>query len=362
MTHNFDSTADPSAGQARPPKPVPLQVIPEHIPAELKALKQWVCWRYWWDEESGKWTKPPYRPTDGNATSHNANEGKYWTSFEFALQRYLDSQSESWRFDGIGLVLLPENNITGFDLDHCRDPETGEVNPWALDIIQQAQTYWEVSPSGTGLRGFASGHKPGSRCREVTIGFEMYTSSRYLCISGHHLDSTPPTIDAVQDGIDTIYAQMFPPTARVDGPSHNGTYSAYPDEVILDAARREKHAAEFVALYDHGDIRNYTHSDGSPDPSRADAALCRRLSFYSKHEEQLDRLFRGSALNRPKWESRADYRASTITLAIQSTPDQWSGPARNGHPQVSDEEEPIYHETGVQMDSTSTEEQEILST
>jgi putative DNA primase/helicase len=136
MTHEFDNNVDLSSGQARPPKPVPLTVIPEHIPAELKALPQWVCWRYTWNSEAGKWIKKPLRPKDGNATSHNAKEAKYWTSFEFAYQRYLDSQSESWRFDGIGLVLLPENVIVGFDLDHCREPETGEVKPWALDVVR----------------------------------------------------------------------------------------------------------------------------------------------------------------------------------------------------------------------------------
>jgi hypothetical protein len=347
MAYKPNNTVDETTGQDRPPKPIPLPVIPESIPPKLKALDQWVCWRYAWDPEADKWTKVPLNPRTGNLAS--STDPKTWTSFDFAYQRYQDSQTNSWRFDGIGYTLLPVNQFVGFDLDHCRDAETGEVKPWALDVVRQVPTYWEISPSGTGLRGFASGLKPGSRCRNDAIGFEMYTSGRYLCISGRCLDHSMPTIQPVQDGIDAIYQQMFPePQHRpsMNGAISNGTYPEYSDELILEAARREKHAAEIIALYDRGDLRKHTHADGSPDPSRGDAALLRRLAFYSKHEEQLDRLFRGSALNRPKWESRADYRHQSIVFAIQSTPDHWHGPSgasRNGQPHVSDEEEPPYH-------------------
>jgi len=335
---------DPSekSGQNIPPKPVPLLVIADAIPDQLKEVCQWGLWRYAWDDDAQKWTKPPLTRIGNLASSTNP---KTWDSFEKAYQTYLKSQDQPYRFDGLGFFLLPKNLMTGFDLDHCRDPQTGEVKPWAVAIVHQAQTYWERSPSATGLRGFGLGHKPGSRCRNDEVGFEMYQSARFLCITGHHLDGTPATIEPIQEAIDAIYHQQFPPQTFTSGNSpngSNGTFPEYPDDIIMDAARREKHAAEIVALYDHGDIRNYTHPDGSPYPSRADAALLRRLAFYSKHEEQLDRLFRLSALNRSKWEGRADYRHRTITFAIKSTPDQWTGPK----PHVSDEEEAPYHSFG----------------
>ena len=88
------------------------------------------------------------------------------------------------------------------------------LTPWALTIVEQLPTYWEISPSGTGLRGFGYGRKPGSRCRAGD--FEMYVSGRYLCITGHHLEGTPASIEAVQDGIDAIYAQMFPTQQPAD--------------------------------------------------------------------------------------------------------------------------------------------------
>ena len=71
--------------------------------------------------------------------------------------------------------------------------------------------------------------------------------------------------------------------------------------------------ADFIALFDEGNRQRHLHDDGSPDYSRSDAALMRLLTFFTKHEEQLDRLFRVSAFNRPKWESRADYRHGLLT-------------------------------------------------
>ena len=69
------------------------------------------------------------------------------------------------------------------------------------------------------------------------------------------------------------------------------------------------------------------------DHSRADLALCRLIAFYTQDPEQIDRLFRQSALFRSKWE-RADYREWTITKAIETTPERWRGVSaeRNGQP------------------------------
>jgi hypothetical protein len=318
--------ADRSVGQERPPKPSALPVIPEAIPPELKALSQWVVWRYTWDDDRQDWTKVPLNPRTGNKAS--STNPKTWTSFDFAYQRYQESQTESWRFDGIGLVLRPENNLIGFDLDDCRNPETSTIAPWALKIVEQVRTYWEISTSGTGLRGIGKGRKPGSRCR--TGDFEMYTHGRYLCITGHHLEGTPTTIEAVQEAIDTIYAKMFPSQERQT--SSNG-HSPHADDVaILNDLRRFKNGAKFSRLFDDGDISEY---DGNH--SVADQGLCRLIAFRTQDPDQVDRIFRLSALCRGKWESRADYRDQTIARAITHVRDRYQGVSAESNGQPSEE-------------------------
>jgi hypothetical protein len=54
--------------------------------------------------------------------------------------------------DGIG-VALKGRNLGGVDLDHCRDPETGMIEPWAKERLQQFPgAYVEATVSGKGLR------------------------------------------------------------------------------------------------------------------------------------------------------------------------------------------------------------------
>jgi len=42
----------------------PTAAVPqfEEIPEELRALKQWVLWRYIWKEDQGAWAKLPVQP------------------------------------------------------------------------------------------------------------------------------------------------------------------------------------------------------------------------------------------------------------------------------------------------------------
>lgn len=51
-------------------------------------------------------------------------------------------------------------NFTYVDLDKCRNPETGDVEPWALDLIEWLDTYTEISASGAGFHLVAQGTVP----------------------------------------------------------------------------------------------------------------------------------------------------------------------------------------------------------
>lgn len=147
-----------------------------------------------------------------------------------------------------------------------------------------------------------------------------------MCITGHHLDGTPTSIEPVQQGIDTVYAEMFPRQARQV--SSNGDSPHHEDDVLLARLRSWKNGPKFCRLFDDGDTSEY---DG--DDSRADQGLCRLIAFGTRDPEQVNRLFKISALHRSKWE-RADYRDRTITKAIEFTQEHWRGVSteRNGHP------------------------------
>lgn len=175
---------------------------------ELKRRRQWVAWRY--EERNGRMTKPPVSPITGFGASHSkpSTWGTYRQACDYAERKGLP---------GIGYVLSEDDDLTGADLDKVRDPTTGHLEPWAQAIIELAETYTEISPSGTGLRLIWRG-KVEKTLKSDPCHVEIYGSLRYLTITGWHLDGTPEdilpaplTLTALQDRVAAWKAETAPP-------------------------------------------------------------------------------------------------------------------------------------------------------
>lgn len=141
-----------------------------NIPRELRQLRQWVCWRS--VQRDGKPTKMPVQPSGAAASS---TDPKTWSTFDHVTKT-------KGQFNGIGFVLTKRAGYTGVDFDKCRDPETGETEAWALDIIRELDSYTEVSQSGTGWHVIIKGtlRADGNKCGRL----EMYDCKRYFCMTG----------------------------------------------------------------------------------------------------------------------------------------------------------------------------------
>jgi primase-polymerase (primpol)-like protein len=86
-----------------------------------------------------------------------------------------------------GFMFHQDDPFCGIDLDDCRNPETGDVAPWAIKIIKHFNSYTELSQSGTGFHIIIKGQKPaGSGCRSG--GIECYDRSRYFICTGEVID------------------------------------------------------------------------------------------------------------------------------------------------------------------------------
>ena len=169
-------------------KPETLEVIPENIPESLKALTNWVLWR--WEKGKNGWTKIP-RKVDGHPASSTNPET--WTTFKTAHGNY-KLQDREW--DGIGVVL--PHGITGTDLDDCRDIATGELSGQAPFFLRLLDTYTEASPSGTGTKSFSIGHL-SDKLRKISHGqgVELYAgdSGRYFTVTGHQIGARTELTD-----------------------------------------------------------------------------------------------------------------------------------------------------------------------
>lgn len=168
-------------------RPCEFSELPD-IPAiaRLKSRRQWVSWKYVMKDGSSKPTKPPYQPANGMPASHSKPEN--WGRYEDAVRR-----SERSRMDGVGYVLTLDDGLTGYDLDNCRDPDTGEVEPWAQEVLDLKETYAEVSPSETGFRLIAEG-KIEAAIKNDPASVEIYGHQRYLTITGRHVPGSPTDI------------------------------------------------------------------------------------------------------------------------------------------------------------------------
>jgi primase-polymerase (primpol)-like protein len=154
----------------------------ENIPEELAERPQWVCWRY--EERDDKKTKVPYTSdTYTPIQKASTTDLMTWGSFENAF-RALDNEAR--HYDGIGFVFSSADPFVGIDLDKCRDPESGELAPWAREMISRVpEGYIEVSPSGTGVHIIIRGSVRGGGVRKGPV--EMYSRGRYFTITGHAL-------------------------------------------------------------------------------------------------------------------------------------------------------------------------------
>ncbi len=287
---------------------------PGGFPAELCALPQWLCWKT--AKRKGKITKVPVSPHGGAGKPNVSNT---WGTLGEAL-----AHAERCGLAGVGFVFSEDDPYCGVDLDGCRDPETGELAPWAAELVAALGSYSEASPSDTGVHVIVRGSVPAGGNRKGAV--EMYDRGRFFTMTGEALDGSPAEIGDRQGELEALHRRLFPPQPA-KGPgtapaARNGRPAAdppeLPDDALLERARNAKNGERFARLY-AGDRSGYD-SD-----SEADLALCSMLAFWPTDEPQLDRLFRQSGLYREKWE-RADYRERTIRKAIEDRTERWGGP------------------------------------
>jgi primase-polymerase (primpol)-like protein len=174
-------------------------------------------------------TKPPVCALTGGAAS--VSDPKTWASYDVAA-----AYAARYKLPGIGRVLTADDGIIGGDLDNVRDPATGEIVQWAKEIVDYAETYWEVSPSGTGLRFFAAG-KLDEAVKYDEANVELYAQGRYLTITGQHVAGTPTEILPALKTINELKARVAALKAKANGkangeahgPEGENAYSSFAD-------------------------------------------------------------------------------------------------------------------------------------
>ncbi|MBZ4192713.1 MAG: DUF5906 domain-containing protein [Candidatus Contendobacter sp.] len=280
----------------------------QNIPADLTALNQWVCSHR--ETRNGKETKPPINPrSNGKLLYAKSNDPATWSDFATAV-----AAADRLNLAGIGLNVWESDNLTGLDLDHVFDPETGELDPLAAEVVDRfaAVTYTEISPSGTGIRIWCKGKPQRSgKCTGKVKWLEVYShpSNRYLTVTGNQWAGSADHVTEQQAALDWLHTRFMAKADSTGTDSCSAQGKNKPrspsvdssldldDAALLDKARNARNGAIFEALW-RGDLSGY-----GDDHSSADLALLNILAFWTDRDAgKMDRLFRQSGLMREKWD------------------------------------------------------------
>ncbi len=244
----------------------------------------------------------PVNPTAGGPA--DATDPKTWGTFEQSVEACVRDSS----LTGVGFIFTADDPYCGVDLDNSLDAD-GIIKPWAKDLLVRLDSYTEISPSGRGVKVFLKANKPGKRCRKAHQdgGIEIYDRDRFFTVTGNRTQEYPPDLNLRQESLDLVYSSIFggDEQGAICGsnanpsPAPNGHVSITlsDDEIIEHACNKPRTGDRFRALW-AGDWK----SQRMNSPSEADSSVVFTLAYYTKDDVQIDRIFRRSALMRPKWD------------------------------------------------------------
>ncbi len=211
--------------------------------------------------------------------------------------------------------------IIASDIDDCI--KDGKLNDLASSVLSKfPSTYFEYSPSGNGLRFFLKlpkGFNYDIKNYKMKNGkLEVYVAghtNRFVTVTGNIYQDGNITED--ENALKWLLDTYLKRNNTKDNSNKILEHKCYlSDEEVIKKASSAVNADKFNALYYAGDISSYkSHSE-------ADIALSSILAFYCGGDyEQIDRLFRNSAMYRDKWNDMRGsdtYGNITIKNAIKS--------------------------------------------
>ena len=287
----------------------------ERVPAELRALRQWVCWQGTPDaDRPGKIRKMPIDAKTGAPAK--VNDPSTWCSFDKAV-------AASERYSGIGFIFT--HGYVGVDIDGAQDAlEDYRQDPYAdgnliSEFVHTLQSYAEYSQSGNGIHIICRGKLPENGRRRGNV--EMYDTGRFFIVTGR-ICSEYAGISDCTDTIKPLHEKYIKGDRILQKVQQTVQPVSLDDQQVLDKARNARNGKLFTDLYD-GDWQSYYNSQ-----SEADLALCNSLAFWTGRDvAQMDRLFRASGLMREKWDRRQNgstYGAITLDKASRECPNVYT--------------------------------------
>ncbi|MEY2685804.1 MAG: hypothetical protein RL375_2 [Pseudomonadota bacterium] len=192
MTPLTDPTQTPgngAGGQAA------AALLRASMPQAMRALPQWLVWRFEAYAGDKKPRKVPYY------TSGRKRRGVQGSDEDRAELVGFDDAAgalQAGRWDGVGFAFLPGDGLIGIDIDGAVDPDTGEVSERCRAIIEACGSYTEWSPSGRGVHIIVAGES--ETFKDNNIGLEVFCGRQFFTCTGRRWQGTPAEVQPLADG------------------------------------------------------------------------------------------------------------------------------------------------------------------
>lgn len=283
-------------------------------------MSVWLLWKK--ENRNDRPTKVPYKSPGVFGSSTDPTT---WSTYYQLKEKYF-KQTPFSQERGIGIVFEDTANIVGVDFDHCI--KDGVLHSDVEKFVKEANTYTEISPSGTGLHLlFQKTSKIellANKHHFETYAIEIYTTGRYFTFteSEHELSKELRTI--TPDDFTTLLSTIGYPWKKLE-PVYiqtQPTNNSLDDNELLEKMFASKNGQRIKKLW-NGDASEYNQ-----DFSSADHALCMHLAFWTgKNYQQIEKLWLSSPLGqRKKTQEREDYRQRTLQSAISNTNEVYTPP------------------------------------
>jgi len=183
------------------------------LPKRMVETDRWILW--YEEERGGKLTKIPCAPWEtGHWNPASATDSENWTDFDTA-KKYAQKK-EGY---GVGFVFSEDDDIVGIDLDDCIVER--KVQGFAATVIQEANSYTEISPSGDGAHVFLRGNLSRA-IKPEEEDIEAYDCNRFFTVTGRFLRRTSPFLRKKQGLLDKIEEKFEKTTVEYE-PKGKGT-------------------------------------------------------------------------------------------------------------------------------------------
>jgi putative DNA primase/helicase len=299
----------------------------EHIPTELKQLKQWCCFKL--QQRGDKLTKIPVDAYTGELGK--SNDESTWADFNTAQEAI-----HKFSCDGLGFYFKPP--YFGIDIDKVQEEidryKTGDHdNNIVSEFIEMMGSYAEYSVSSTGIHIIAKGRLPAGGRRKGNV--EMYDSGRFFAMTGNIAGPYTAITDDEFGNVRYLHNKYIA-KSEVSGKKYSDDIPHgvdIPEDEIIKIACNSKNGMRFKLLMDGGWEPFYSSQ------SDADMAFSNDLAFWTNRDfNKMDSIFRRSSLYREKWDEKrknSTYGADTLNKAISECTNVFT-------PQERDKEFNIY--------------------